>query len=82
MDDYDNWTGIDKNSVCGGDCGGEVQEKGHGSATDMFRRKMERQTSERDVGMLDILIPQLSESAFHQEIPVRFPQIQVLISVY
>ncbi|CBI38886.3 unnamed protein product, partial [Vitis vinifera] len=33
-----------------------AQEKGHGSATDMARRKRVRQTSEREVGMLDMLL--------------------------
>lgn len=34
-----------------------VQEKGQGSASDMVRRKIVRQTSERDVGMFDMLLP-------------------------
>lgn len=33
-----------------------VQEKGHGSASDMVRRKIERQNSESDVGMFDIFL--------------------------
>ena len=47
---------------------GVVQENGQGSATDMVRRESVRQTSERDVGMLDIL----DIISTHQEIVVGF----------
>ena len=47
-----------------------AQEKGHGSATDMARRKRVRQTSEREVGMLDMLLATtfgIGEEASHKD---------------
>lgn len=46
-----------------------AQEKGHGSATDMVRRKRVRQTSEREVGMLDmLLITSFAEEVSHEDV--------------
>lgn len=44
--------------VCDG-----VHEKGHGSAMDMARRNCVRQTSESDVGMLDMILITLTQLA-------------------
>jgi len=45
-----------------------VQEKGHGSATDMVRRKRARQTSESDVGMFDMAEIAIPERVFHPKL--------------
>lgn len=48
-----------------------IQEKGHGSAMDMARRKRVRHTSERDVGMFDIVIS-AAKGEFHSQRFARF----------
>lgn len=49
---------------------GDLSENGQGSATDMARRKRVRQTSEREVGMLDMVyyFSTLSEIVCHPDI--------------